>query len=86
LAAADRVYLTEIYPAREQPIAGVTSALVKEAIERAGGTIAWFGERASLADALAGGTDEGDVVLMLGAGDITKTGPELLERLRRGDA
>jgi UDP-N-acetylmuramate--alanine ligase len=86
LATADRVYLTEIYPAREQPIAGVTSALVKEAIERAGGTIAWFGERASLADALARGTDEGDVVLTLGAGDITKTGPELLERLRKGDA
>ena len=86
LATADRVYLTEIYPAREQPIAGVTSALVKEAIERAGGTIAWFGERASLADALARGTDEGDVVLTLGAGDITKTGPELLERLRRGNA
>ncbi|MGH7693600.1 MAG: UDP-N-acetylmuramate--L-alanine ligase, partial [Gemmatimonadaceae bacterium] len=75
-----------IYPAREQPIAGVTSVLVKEAIERAGGTIAWFGDRTSLADALARGTDEGDVVLTLGAGDITKTGPELLERLRRGDA
>lgn len=86
LAAADRVFLTEIYPAREQPIAGVSSALVKDAVERAGGTIVWFGDRAALADALARDTDEGDVVLTLGAGDITKTGPELLERLRTGVA
>ena len=86
LATADRVFLTEIYPAREQPIAGVTSALVKDAVERAGGTIAWFGDRGALADALARDTAEGDVVLTLGAGDITKTGPELLERLRAGDA
>jgi UDP-N-acetylmuramate--alanine ligase len=84
LATADRVFLTEIYPAREQPIAGVTSALVKDAIERAGGTIAWFGDRGALADALARDAAEGDVVLTMGAGDITKTGPELLERLRAG--
>lgn len=82
LASADRVFLTEIYPAREQPIAGVTSALVKDAVERAGGTIAWFGQRAALADALARDTTDRDVVLTLGAGDITKTGPELLQRLR----
>jgi UDP-N-acetylmuramate--alanine ligase len=84
LATADRVFLTEIYPAREQPIAGITSALVKEAVERAGGTIAWFGDRGALADALARDAAEGDVVLTLGAGDITKTGRELLERLREG--
>lgn len=86
LATADRVFLTEIYPAREQPIAGVTSALVKDAVERAGGTITWFGQRDALADALARDIDDGDVVLTLGAGDITKTGPELLERLRAGGA
>lgn len=82
LTAADRIFLTEIYPAREQPIPGVNSALIKAAVERAGGTLAWFGERSALADALAERTQEGDVVLTLGAGDITKTGPELLERLR----
>jgi UDP-N-acetylmuramate--alanine ligase len=82
LAAADRIFLTEIYPAREQPIAGVTSALIKDSVERAGGAIAWFGERAALADALARASEPGDVVLTLGAGDITKTGPELLARLQ----
>jgi UDP-N-acetylmuramate--alanine ligase len=82
LSGADIVYLTEIYPAREQPIPGVTSALVADAIASAGGVLAWRGERTALADALAGGVRDGDVVLTIGAGDITKTGPELLERLR----
>ena len=83
LAAADSVFLTEIYPAREKPIAGVTSSLVADALRAAGGTLTWQGERPMLADALASSVREGDVVLTVGAGDITKTGPELLERLGR---
>jgi UDP-N-acetylmuramate--alanine ligase len=83
LAAADAVFLADIYPAREQPIPGVTSSLVADALVAAGGTLAWQGDRALLAEALAGAVHEGDVVLTVGAGDITKTGPELLERLRR---
>jgi UDP-N-acetylmuramate--alanine ligase len=81
LAAADVVYLTEIYPAREQPMPGVTSRLVADALRDAGGTLAWRGERDALADALAAGVREGDVVVTIGAGDITKTGPELLKKL-----
>ncbi len=83
LAAADAVFLADIYPAREQPIPGVSSSLVADALVAAGGTLAWQGDRASLADALAGAVRDGDVVLTVGAGDITKTGSELLERLRR---
>jgi UDP-N-acetylmuramate--alanine ligase len=81
LAAADAVFLTEIYPAREQPIDGVNSGLVVDALRDAGGTLTWRGERSGLADALASSVKDGDVVLTVGAGDITKTGPELLERL-----
>lgn len=81
LAGADAVFLTEIYPAREKPIAGVTSSLVADAIRAAGGTLAWRGDRGELAAALADAVREGDVVLTVGAGDITKTGPELLDRL-----
>lgn len=84
LATADAVYLTEIYPAREQPIAGVTSSLVERAVRDAGGTMAWRGERSALADALGTSVRPGDVVVTIGAGDITRTGPELLERLRNG--
>jgi UDP-N-acetylmuramate--alanine ligase len=81
LAAADAVYLTEIYPAREQPIEGVDAGLIERALVKAGGSLAWRGQRAALADAIAGQAREGDVVLTIGAGDITKTGPELLARL-----
>lgn len=83
LASADAVFLTEIYPAREAPIPGVTATLVADAIVLAGGELAWRGERSELANALAGAVRSGDVVLTIGAGDITKTGPELAERLGR---
>ena len=81
LAGADAVFLTELYPAREKPIEGVSATLVADAILKAGGTLMWRGERGDLADALAGAVRDGDVVLTVGAGDITRTGPELLQRL-----
>ena len=81
LAAADALYLTEIYPSREQPIAGVTSSLIEEHLARAGGRLAWRGDRRGLAAAIAAGAREGDVVVFMGAGDITRSGPELLALL-----
>lgn len=81
LARADLVFLTEVYPSREQPLPGVTSSLVADALKRAGNAPAWMGERGALAAALATTAREGDVVLTLGAGDITLTGTELLQRL-----
>ena len=81
LARADLVFLTEIYPAREQPLPGVTSALVADALRRAGHAPEWVGDRAALADAIVATARDGDVVLTLGAGDITHTGTELLQRL-----
>jgi UDP-N-acetylmuramate--alanine ligase len=79
LSAADAVYLTEIYPARELPIPGVDAGLIERAIGK--GKLAWRGERGGLADALAKAAKQGDVVITIGAGDITKTGAELLQRL-----
>jgi UDP-N-acetylmuramate--alanine ligase len=81
LAAADVVFLTEIYPAREQPIAGVTAGLIADAMTRSGRSLAWRGDRPALASALAATVRAGDIVLTLGAGDITRTGPELLRAL-----
>ena len=81
LATADATWLADIYPAREQPVAGVSSALIADAMSRAGRAPAWQGPRGSLAAALAAAAREGDVVLTIGAGDITKTGPELLALL-----
>jgi UDP-N-acetylmuramate--alanine ligase len=81
LAAADRVVVTEIYAAREQPIAGVSGRMVAEAARRAGVPVDWIPERTELAERLSGMVASGDVVLTLGAGDITGVGRELLERL-----
>jgi UDP-N-acetylmuramate--alanine ligase len=81
LSRADVVFLTGIYPAREQPLPGVTSALVADAMRKAGRSPEWVGERGALAEALAAEARDGDVVLTLGAGDITQTGRELLQRL-----
>jgi len=81
LASADAVFLTGIYPAREQPISGVSASLIEEALRKAGGTLTWRGDRPELAAALVAAAKTGDVVITIGAGDITKTGPELLDRL-----
>lgn len=81
LAAADQVMVTEIYAAREAPLAGVTGRVVANAAQQAGAAVEWVPDRAALAETLARRVREGDVVLTLGAGDITRVGRELLERL-----
>lgn len=81
LAGADVALVADIYPAREQPIAGVTADLVSDAMGRAGAPAAWRGPRDALAGALAERVRAGDVVLTIGAGDVTRTGPELLAAL-----
>jgi UDP-N-acetylmuramate--alanine ligase len=81
LAKADQLFLGDIYPAREKPIPGITSQLVADSATGAGRRPAWMGARSDLAAALAASVQDGDVVLTVGAGDITKTGPELLALL-----
>jgi len=81
LAGADGVFLAEIYPAREQPIPGVTSDLVASSLKEAGRPVAWLGSRTDLAAALNEFVRDGDVVITIGAGDITQTGPELRRHL-----
>ena len=82
LAVADLAVVTELYPAREQPIPGVTGRLVYDAALAAGAVAEWVPERAMLAEALTAVVRGGDVVLTMGAGDITRVGPELIARLR----
>lgn len=82
LAAADHSFIADIYPARETPIDGVTSQLIADAMTRRGLPPRWMGPRSALAAALKDAAQDGDIVLTIGAGDITKTGPELLALLR----
>jgi len=81
LAAADLVIVTEIYPAREQPIAGVSGRQVAEAAERAGADARFEPTRDQVGRTVYQALREGDVVLTLGAGDITRVAPELVRWL-----
>ena len=83
LCGADQVYLTEIYAARERPIDGVSADLIASAFGPERAKLVWRGDRAALAEALRAGARAGDVVITMGAGDITRTGPELLARLQK---
>jgi UDP-N-acetylmuramate--alanine ligase len=78
---ADALVLTEIYAAGEDPIAGVSGARLHEAVKACGHRDAVFVERPELAKKLRERIREGDLVLTLGAGDITHAGEELLELL-----
>jgi len=80
--------VTEIYAAREQPLPGVTGRLVADAARRAGAEVVWVPARGDLVAEVASLVREGDVVLTLGAGDVTAVGRDLLARLgrRRGQA
>jgi len=81
LAAADVVFVTEIYPAREQPIAGVSGRQVADAAERAGADTRFAPTRADVGKTVYQELRSGDVVLTLGAGDITRVAPELVRWL-----
>jgi UDP-N-acetylmuramate--alanine ligase len=78
---ADVLLLTDIYAAGEEPIAGATSESLAEAIRACGHRDVSLVPRAELARAARERVRRGDIVLTLGAGDITAVGPELLELL-----
>jgi UDP-N-acetylmuramate--alanine ligase len=59
----------------------VTSALIADAARAAGRAPAWEGPRSAMAEGLRALVRNGDVVFTVGAGDITRTGPELLALL-----
>lgn len=84
LSVADKVVVTDVYPARERPIPGVTGKKVANAARRAGADVDYVEDKGELARHVAGLARPGDVVLLLGAGDITQVGPVLLERLAGG--
>ena len=75
---ADSLLLTEVYAASEDPIPGVTGAKLHEAVKACGHRDAAFAERAELARRLREKVRPGDLVITLGAGDITHVGEELL--------
>lgn len=82
-ADADHVVLMEIYGAGEDPVPGVTGRLVAESIEKAfpDKSVVYFAHRDEVVAHLGDTLVDGDLVLTLGAGDVTTIGDEILERL-----
>ena len=83
LAAADAVCVTDIYPAREEPLPGVTGRLIVDELAqvRPGMRLAYVPGVEDGARLVAGWAREGDTVLTLGAGDVDRAAPLLLEAL-----
>ena len=72
LAAADDVTVTDVYPAREQPVAGVSGKLVVDALSDLGVLAAYTPTVEQGAARLARRARQGDVLLVVGAGDVDR--------------
>lgn len=82
LALADLVVVTDVYAAREVPQPGVTGRLVADAATRAGSAgVRYVPHRADLAGVLAELCRPGDLVVTMGAGDVTTVSAELIAEL-----
>lgn len=83
LAGADAACVTEIYPAREEPLPGVSGRLVVDELAqlRPGMRIGWAPALEDAANIVAGWARPGDTILTLGAGDVDRAAPLILEAL-----
>lgn len=79
LSAADLVFVLDVYGAREQPIAGVSGASVADHVRV---PVTYVPDFSAVADRVAGAVRPGDVVVTMGAGDVTMLGPEILTALQ----
>ncbi|WP_122820363.1 UDP-N-acetylmuramate--L-alanine ligase [Varibaculum vaginae] len=77
LDLADQVIVCDIYGAREDPIPGVTSRIITEKMRRG----SYLGDRDEAARVLAKAAQPGDLILTVGAGDVTAAGAVILQAL-----
>ncbi|OBG30656.1 UDP-N-acetylmuramate--L-alanine ligase [Mycobacterium alsense] len=79
LDAADEVFVLDVYGAREQPLAGVNGAIVAEHVSV---PVRYLPDFSAVAEEVAAAVGPGDVVVTMGAGDVTLLGPEIVAALR----
>lgn len=87
LSRADSVIIAEVYPSREKAenFSGVNGNLVAEAVRRAGGKhVEYIEGRETLSGSLREHCSDGNMLLFMGAGDITHMASGLAEELRNG--
>ncbi len=81
---SDLLFVTDVFPAREKPIEGVTGKLIADAAISAGHrNVVYIENKESLPNALKDVVSEGDMVITCGAGDIHRAGTKLLELLAK---
>ncbi|MBA3725392.1 MAG: D-alanine--D-alanine ligase [Armatimonadetes bacterium] len=85
LSAADIAVITDIYPARERPIPGISSALIVERLENMGAQSIYISSRHLLPRSIAAIAKPGDVIVGMGAGNIDSLAPEVLQEINRAD-
>jgi UDP-N-acetylmuramate--alanine ligase len=83
LAVADDVTVTDVYAARERPVAGVTGKLVVDALSDLGRVPAWMPTVEQGVEHLVRAVRPGDVLLVIGAGDVDRAPALVRERLAR---
>ncbi|KUI29673.1 UDP-N-acetylmuramate--alanine ligase [Mycobacterium sp. IS-1742] len=79
LSAADLVFVLDVYGAREQPIAGVSGASI---VEHVHAPVTYVPDFSAVAGRVADSVRPGDVVVTMGAGDVTMLGPEIVTALQ----
>lgn len=79
LDAADEVFVLDVYGAREQPLTGVSGASVAEHVSV---PVRYLPDFSAVAEEVAAAAGPGDVVVTMGAGDVTLLGPEIVTALR----
>ena len=80
---ADVLVVTDVFPARETPIPGITGKLVADDALAAGHrNVQYIEHREDITRTLREMVRPGDMVITFGAGDINKVGIELLEELK----
>ncbi|BCM90656.1 UDP-N-acetylmuramate--L-alanine ligase [Abditibacteriota bacterium] len=82
--AADRIIITELYSAFEMPIEGVSGKIVLEAVQKSlpGKPILWANDLNEARQIVLQNVASGELVVTMGAGDITRLGPQLLAALQ----
>jgi UDP-N-acetylmuramate--alanine ligase len=85
LGLADEVVVMDVYGAREDPVPGVTGALVADAVPLPTGQVLFEPSWSAAAPALAARARPGDLVVTMGAGDVSMVGPEVLAALGAGE-
>ncbi|MBI3580311.1 MAG: UDP-N-acetylmuramate--L-alanine ligase [Ignavibacteriales bacterium] len=80
---SDVLVVTDVYPAREEPIQGVTGELITNAAKKFGHKDAHYvPDKKTIPVFLKGIVKKGDIVITMGAGDIWKFGEEFLKQLK----